>query len=140
MNHIKQSISIKLIGAIFIFTAIGLSAGAWASYEHQSSSANSVHVDVVPTQLSPGEQATFEIRMNTHSVPLNYDLVAVSLLKDDQGHEYRATAWKGSPAGGHHRSGVLEFPAIVKGAKSITLYIKNIADVPERTFAWKLEK
>lgn len=140
MNHIKRSISIKLIGALTVITAMGLSSGVWASYEHQTNSANSVHVDVVPIQLSSGKQATFEIRMNTHSVPLEYDLTAVSLLKDDQGHEYRATAWKGSPAGGHHRSGVLAFPGIAKRAKSITLYIKNIADVPERTFKWKLDK
>lgn len=140
MNHIKQSISIKLLGAFIVFIGIGLSAGAWAAYKHQTNGANSVHIDVVPIQLSSGKQATFEIRMNTHSVPLEYDLTAVSLLKDDQGHEYRATAWKGSPAGGHHRSGVLEFPVIANGAKSITLYIKNIADVPERTFEWKLEK
>lgn len=140
MNNLKRSISIKLIGALIVFIAVGFPSGAWASYEHQTNSANSVHVDVVPIQLSSGKQATFEIRMNTHSVPLEYDLTAVSSLKDDQGHEYRATAWKGSPAGGHHRSGVLEFPAIAKSAKSITLYIKNIADVPERTFEWKLEK
>jgi hypothetical protein len=140
MNHIKQSISTKLIGAFIVFIAMGLSAGAWASYKHQTNNANSVHIDVVPIQLSSGKQATFEIRMNTHSVPLEYDVVAVSLLKDDQGREYRATAWKGSPVGGHHRSGVLEFPVIAKGAKSITLYIKNIADVPERTFEWKIEK
>jgi len=138
MNNVKRSISIKLIGALIVFTAIGLAGLAWASYEHQSNNANNVRVDVVPVQLTSGKQATFEIRMNTHSVPLDYDVAAVSLLKDDQGREYRASVWNGSPAGGHHRSGVLEFPAIGKGAKSITLYIKNIADVPERTFEWKL--
>jgi hypothetical protein len=138
MNNVKGSI-LRLIGALILFTTIGLVGTAWASYKHQSNSANSVNVDVVPIQLSPGKPATFEIRMNTHMVPLEYDLIAVSLLKDDQGHEYRATAWKGTPAGGHHRSGVLEFPAIAKGAKSIALYIKNIADVPERTFEWKLQ-
>ena len=138
MNNIKRSISIKLIVALIVFTAMGLSASAWASYEHQSNSANSVYVDVVPIQLSSGKQAKFEIRMNTHSVPLNFDLVAASLLKDDQGHEYRASLWNGSPAGGHHRSGVLEFPVIAKDTKSITLSIKDIAGVPERTFEWKL--
>lgn len=140
MNNIKRSISIKLVGTLIVFAAIGLAGGAWASYDHQSNNANSVRVDVIPIQLRSGKQAKFEIRMNTHSVPLEYDLVAVSLLKDDQGREYRASVWNGSPAGGHHRSGVLEFPAIDKGAKSITLYIKDIANVPERTFQWKLEK
>lgn len=45
----------------------------------------------------------------------------------------------GDPPAGHHRGGVLEFPAIAKGTKSITMYIINIAGVPERTFEWKLE-
>lgn len=140
MNKVKRSISIKLVGVLIVLTVIGWVGGVWASYDHQSNSANSVRVDVVPIQLSSGKQVKFEIRMNTHSVPLEYDLVAVSLLKDDQGQEYRASNWNGSPAGGHHRSGVLEFPAIDKDAKSITLYIKDIADVPERTFEWTLEK
>ena len=138
MNNIKRNISTKVIGALIVFTVVSLTASAWAAYEHQSNNTNSVRVDVVPVQLSSGKKATFEIRMNTHTVPLDFDLVVVSLLKDDQGHEYRASDWNGSPAGGHHRSGVLEFPAIDKGAKSITLYIKDIADVPERTFEWKL--
>lgn len=137
MKNIIGSI-LKLVVVLIVFTAIGLAGNIWASYEHQSNNTNSVRVDVVPIQLTPGKQATFEIRLNTHSVPLDYDLVAVSLLKDDQGHEYPASAWKGSPAGGHHRSGVLEFPAIDKGTKSITLYINDVADVPERTFNWKL--
>jgi hypothetical protein len=140
MNNVKRSISIKQVGALIVFIAFGLAGGAWASYDHQSNNANSVRVDVVPVQLNSGKQAKCEIRMNTHSVPLDYDMAAVSLLKDDQGREYRASVWNGSPAVGHHRSGVLEFPAIGKDAKSITLYIKNIAGVPERTFEWKLEQ
>jgi len=139
MNNIKRNISTKVVRVLIGFTVISLAASAWA-YENQSNNTNSVHVDVVPVQLSSGKKATFEIRMNTHSVSLDFDLVAVSLLKDDQGHEYRASLWNGSPAGGHHRSGVLEFPAVAKDTKSITLSIKDIAGVPERTFEWKLEK
>ena len=138
MNNIKRSISIKLVGALTVFTAIGLAGGAWASYDHQSNNANSVRVDVVPIQLRSGKQAKFEIRMNTHSVPLEYDLVTVSLLKDDQGREYRASVWNGSPAGGHHRSGVLEFPLIKGNPGSVTLIIQNIANIPERTFKWRI--
>jgi len=29
MNNVKRSISIKLIGALIVFTAIGLVGGAW---------------------------------------------------------------------------------------------------------------
>ena len=140
MNNIKRSISTKIIGVLIVFSAISFAAVAWAAYEHQTSNTNSVRVDVVPVQLSSGKKATFEIRLNTHTTLLDFNLVTISLLKDDQGHEYRASLWNGSPAGGHHRSGVLEFPTIAKDTKSITLSLKDIAGVPERTFEWKLEK
>ena len=129
----------RWVGALIFLWIVGLSSSLWA-YESRSSNANSVRVDVIPVQLSAGQSAKFEIRMNTHSTPLVYDMVAVSLLKDDRGREYRPQAWNGSPAGGHHRSGILEFPNIAAGTGSITLYIKNIADVPERSFEWKLER
>ncbi len=115
-----------------------MATAAWA-YERRSTSSNGVRVDVLPVQLSSDKPAKFEIRMNTHSVNLGYDLVSASVLKDDQGREYRASAWNGSPPGGHHRSGVLEFPAIVNGSKSVSLYLKDIANVQERIFEWKIE-
>jgi len=118
---------------------IGFSLSAWA-YERQSSNAAMVRVDVVPVQLTAGQTAKFEIRMNTHSVPLEYDLVAASLLKDGQGREYKPLDWNGSPPGGHHRSGILEFPAVAQGTQTVTLYIKNIAGIPERSFQWKVGK
>jgi len=139
MNNRKQRISSKVIGALIVFAAISLAVGAWA-YERRSSNTNSVGVDVVPVQLTSGKTAKFEIRMTTHSVDLSYDMVAVSVLKDDQGREYRALTWNGSPPGGHHRSGELEFPAMANGVKSVTLYLKNISGVPERIFEWKVER
>jgi len=138
MNNRKVSISTTVIGALMVFAAISLAANVGA-YERRSSNANSVRVDVVPSQLSSGKPVKFEVRMNTHSVNLGYDMVAAAVLKDDQGREYRALAWDGSPAGGHHRRGVLEFPAMADGAKSVTLYLKNISGVPERIFEWKIE-
>jgi len=138
MNNRKQRISTKVLGALIVFAAISLAANVWA-YERRSSNANSVRVDVVPVQLSSGKPAKFEIRMTTHSVELSYDMVAVSILKDDKGGEYRALVWNGSPPGGHHRSGELEFPVTDNSAKSVTLYLKNISGVPERIFEWKLK-
>ena len=136
MNNRKQRIPTKVIGAFIVFASISLVANVWA-FERRSSNANSVRVDVVPVQLSSGKPTKFEIRMTTHSVELSNDMVAVSTLKDDQGREYRASVWKGSPPGGHHRSGELEFPAMADGAKSVSLYLKNISGVPERIFEWK---
>jgi len=77
--------------------------------------------------------------MNTHFVDLSQDMVSVSTLEDDRGRSYQPVAWEGSGPGGHHRKGVLEFPEIDGSAKSVKLIIREVADVPERTFEWKIE-
>ena len=110
------------------------------AYSSITSRKNGVTVDVKPLQFAPGKPAKFEVRMNTHSVNLSQDMVASSKLKDDQGREYRPVTWQGPPPGGHHRRGVLEFPTLEGSPKSVTLVIRNIGAVPERTFEWKVER
>jgi hypothetical protein len=91
--------------------SVGLMVDAGA-YETRSNRENSVRVDVKPVQLVPGQSARFEVRMNSHSETLGEDMVAVSSVKDSAGRIYQATAWQGSEPGGHHRTGVLEFPKL----------------------------
>ena len=124
---------------VIVAMAVGGSFNAGA-YETKSNRENRVHVDVKPVQLSPGLTAKFEVRMNTHSEELGEDMVAVSSLKDNNGRVYQPTAWRGSGPGGHHRKGVLEFPELEKDAESITLIIKKVANVPERTFEWSVAR
>ena len=85
-----------------------------------------------------GKPVKFEVRMNTHSVSLDQNIVDISILKDDLGQEYLPVNWNGSPAGGHHRSGVLEFLLLKGNPSSVTLVIQNIANVPERIFKWEM--
>jgi len=125
-------------GIIVLALAFGL-AGQARAYDTQSNRLNRVRVDVKPVQLAPGRAVKFRIFLNTHSVDLGQDLAAVSGLKDDRGLEYKPARWTGSPPGGHHRFGVLEFPALKAGAKSVTLVIRNIAGVPARKFAWRVQ-
>jgi hypothetical protein len=133
--------SVAFMQTISLVTILGLiSFVSYAKgFETKSSRENMVRVDVTPLDCTPGKGAKFQIRMNTHSVDLAYDVAALSTLKDDQGREYRPVSWQGSPPGGHHRSGILEFPALEGNPNRVTLVIKDIADVPERTFEWKLE-
>ena len=123
--------------ATLVILAVAVSAGA---YEMRSNRENQVRVDVKPVQLAPGHPAKFEVRMNTHSEPLEEDMVAISSLKDNTGRVYQATAWQGSGPGGHHRKGVLEFPKLEGNTESITLIIRKIAKVPERIFEWTVER
>ena len=135
-EHLKIVHFVSLVITLFL---VSLAVDA-SAYQAQSNNQNSVRVDVRPVQLLPGRPAKFEIRMNTHSGDLSQDLVAVCSLKDSSGREYRPTSWDGSPPGGHHRSGVLEFPELGDAARSITLVIREVANVPERVFNWSIER
>ena len=136
LKHFKIYHFVSLVLMLFL---VNLAADALA-YKTKSNKENRVRVDVRPVQLLPGKPAKFEIRMNTHSGDLSQDLVAVCTLKDSSGREYRPTNWDGSPPGGHHRSGVLEFSKLAEGAESITLVIREVANVPERVFNWPVER
>ena len=109
------------------------------AYRSITSRENAVTVDVRPVQLANGEPVKFMVRMNTHSVNLAEDMLAVSELRDDKGKTYQPVNWKGSPPGGHHRRGTLEFPKLEGSPKTVTLVIRNVSDVPERTFQWDIE-
>jgi len=128
------------LGLIIVVLIFGLGlALAAGEYEKISSQENMVRVEVAPKQLAFGRPAKFEVRMNTHSVSLNQDIVAISILKDNDGREYLPVSWDGSPPGGHHRSGILEFPGLEGSPNSVTLVIREIANVPERIFEWKVK-
>ena len=136
INHLKIYLFASLVMVLFLVT-LAVDASA---YQTKSNKKNSVRVDVRPVQLLPGKPAKFEIRMNTHSEELSQDMLAVVTLKDNKGREYQATNWKGSPPGGHHLSGVLEFPELDGNPESITLVIRLIADGPDRTFNWSVKR
>lgn len=125
------------VATLVIVMSLALEASA---YKSESNRKNSVRVDVKPVQLAPGRPVKFEVRMTTHSVELDQDIVALSTLKDNNGREYRPASWNGSPPGGHHRKGVLEFPALEGGPKAVTLVIRDIDNVPERIFVWDVER
>ena len=127
--------TVIVVGFLAVFGIIS-NADAFRSIVSRS---NGVTVDVTPITFAVGQPAKFEVSMNTHSVELGVDLIAVSTLTDDQGKEYRPVSWDGTGPGGHHRSGVLEFPALEGTPRSVTLVIRDIAKVPERVFQWDLE-
>ena len=100
----------------------------------------SVTFEVKPLNLGDAQAPTvdFEVAMDTHSVDLAFDLSRLSLLKTDTGVEAAVSVWSGS-GGGHHVSGILSFTADkVTNARSLTLIIKDVSGVPERTFNWEL--
>ncbi len=118
--------------------ASGNSDGSATEFKTQTVEGGSVTVAVTPLALKAGEPLEFDIAMNTHSVDLSNDMLKAVVLRDDAGKEYAPTAWDGPAGGGHHRDGKIKFDALTPNAKSVTLIVKGIAGVPERTFKWSL--
>jgi hypothetical protein len=109
------------------------------TFELQSNDENAVTVDITPLNLPEGGASVdFEVAFNTHSVELDFDPATISLLRDDEGREYPALAWEGSPPNGHHRSGTLRFKVPDYATNFIEVVIKDVAGVPERVFRWDL--
>lgn len=132
---IKRGWLFVIAAGIIALAGFFSEAGA---FQKQTNNENAVRVDVKPIQLVAGKPAVFEVRLNTHSVNLAYDLEKISLLQDESGKQYRALNWDGSPPGGHHRRGKLEFPKLEGSPQSVKLIIRDVSGVPERIFEWKL--
>ena len=99
-----------------------------------------VTVAVTPLNLNDKSVATldFKIALNTHSVDLGYDLTAIATLSNDAGEKVQPIKWDGPAGGGHHREGTLSFPQLKNRSQELTLTLRGIAAVPERTFTWKV--
>ncbi len=106
----------------------------------RTSNEASVTVVVTPSNLEDKSAATldFDVAMNTHSVDLGYDLTTIATLSSDTGEKVQPIKWDGPAGGGHHREGTLSFPQLKQRGQTLTLTLRGIADVPERTFTWKV--
>lgn len=108
-------------------------------YETKQDNGGNVTVAVTPYIITIGKPVSFTVSVNTHSVPLEFDLPAISALTDNNGNSLGAATWDGTPPGGHHRNGTLTFSVpLSKQAKAITLVLTNIAGTATRTFTWEV--
>lgn len=86
------------------------------------------------------------VSLDTHSVPLDgYQIERLALLRNDVGETVQALRWQNPQGSGHHRSGILVFPAAASGrplvsqeTRSLELILKDLAGVPERILRWDL--
>ncbi len=109
------------------------------TFAPQSNNEKAVTVEVTPLNLPQGGTSLdFEVAFNTHSVELDFDPAKISVLRDDQGHEYPALTWEGPGPTGHHRSGALRFKVFDHPTKYVEVVMRDVAGVPERVFRWDL--
>jgi len=146
----KAMVAVAVIGVVAVgasFTTIGAGAvGPVAAAETarvfdlpaRENAAGGLTVTVEPIKLRLGKPARFSIMLNTHAGSLDADLAKAATLIDDRGTVYPAISWNGPASGGHHASGTLSFPALGAETRSFRLVLKDIYDVPERIFEWRL--
>ena len=146
MNPIAlhRRLPIQFIAAVIVATA----ALAWHASARaqtaappataaQSSSERGVTVKVIPRAQAPGAtEWEFTVVLDTHSENLGDDLTNAALLVAD-GREIRPIRWTGAQPGGHHREGVLVFPAPGQAATSIELRIQRANETVPRIFRWE---
>ncbi len=110
-----------------------------SSFETKEDSGGDVTVSVTPVELSLGFPASFDLTFETHSVDLDFDVEGVATLTDGKNTPFTGH-WDGSPPGGHHRSGTLRFTPELDKSKTLTLTLRDIAGIAERTFTWEVQK
>ncbi len=137
-------IAIAVIAVAFSFyssyanvNGLGITAGA-PDLPEKTNSENALTITAKPIDFSFVAPVKFDITLTTHQGSLDYDMAKISVLLDAEGNKYQPLEWSGSPPGGHHRSGTLEFPALDGKTGSMKLIIKGVYNVPERVFEWSL--
>lgn len=102
-------------------------------FETKYSEIGGITFTVTPNNFN--NPAEFEIRIDTHSGSLNFDLTKISILEDGKSNQYQPVAWQGSAIEGHHISGTLIFPKFENKTDTMKLIIQ---DISPRVFEWQL--
>ncbi len=76
----------------------------------------------------------FDIKMDTHSGSLDYEMEKISYIRDSRGNIIKPESWEGG-IGGHHFEGTLKFPKFDDSA-GFELIIQDVAEVKERVLKW----
>lgn len=101
-----------------------------------SSAERGVTVKVTPQPLAAGAADwAFAVVLDTRSGSLDDDLVQSAVLWVD-GQEFRPVQWTGSAAGGHHREGILRFPAPPRAPDSTEMRLQRVNEDVPRVFRW----
>lgn len=100
----------------------------------QTTIARGVTVKVTPGKLADSGWE-FSVVLDTHSEDLKDDLEKAAVLLVD-GQEILPVQWQGAAAGGHHREGVLRFPAPRTKAGVVELKLTRPGEAATRVFRW----
>jgi hypothetical protein len=114
-------------------------SGGAAKLAAVSNDAGGVRIVVTPKAVAAKSPWEFDVVMDTHTTPLNDDLTKTAVLVVDGGQKYTPLTWQGDKPGGHHRKGVLRFPAPGEQVKSFELQIQGSGTETKRVFKWTMK-
>lgn len=108
----------------------------------RDSGAGGVTVEATWLGVQDDGRLAFRVALDTHSVDLaKFDLVTNAALRDDSARELAPSDWRDERRDSHHRSGVVRFPAPPGGTSArLTLVVRNLAGVAERTLTFELQR
>lgn len=129
-----RRLSTRLLLAAAVAWA-GVVAAAPAGLKPVTTHAAAVTVKVTPRTLE-GPVWEFEVAFDTHSQELKDDLLRSASLVAADGSAVAPVEWKGAPPGGHHRAGVLRFPALDPQPADIVLKISRPGEAQPRVHRW----
>lgn len=119
-----------------------LSATTWPlpMFAQQAAATQTTVARGVTVKVTPGKLADsgweFSVVLDTHSEDLKDDLERSAVLVVD-GQEVRPVQWQGPAAGGHHREGVLRFPAPGSRPSAVELKLTRAGEAEPRVFRWE---
>ena len=141
MNLSRRS-AIVLVAHVLTFASLPLamaqSSGA-PKLAAVSNDAGGVRIVVTPKAFAAKSPWEFDVVMDTHTKPLDDDLTKTAVLVVDGGKKYTPLAWQGDKPGGHHRKGVLRFPAPNEQVKSFELQFQGAGADNKRVFQWTMK-
>jgi hypothetical protein len=117
--------------------SLGMAAHGADNLPTRTSSQAGVTVKVQPRAVT-AQALEFDVTLDTHTQELNDDLAKSAVLLAD-GKELAPRGWKGAPAGGHHRKGVLRFEPVAPAPAQLELRIQRAGESSPRTFRWQLQ-
>ena len=118
--------------------AVAQSAGS-AALPARTNDAGGVRVVITPKAVTAKSDWEFTVTMDTHTKPLDDDLTKTAVLLDDGGRKYMPLSWQGDKPGGHHRKGVLRFPAPSGKIETFELQIQGLGGESKRVFQWTMK-
>jgi hypothetical protein len=87
----------------------------------------------------PAAGATFDVKLDTHSIDLDGLDLSDAVLRNDRGETLSSQPWA-APKGEHHREGALTFQGdatrFFAAARWVELVLSGVGETAQRTLRW----